>query len=42
MDDEKWSAIQQYAIRKRKNQHTLIGEMLEREIDRLLSEERKR
>ncbi len=40
MDDEKWAEIQQYGIRKRKNQHTLIGQMLEDGIDRLLEEER--
>jgi hypothetical protein len=41
MDDDKWAEIQQYGIRKRKNQHTLLGQMLERETDRLLSEERR-
>ncbi len=41
MDDAKWAEIQQYGIRKRKNQHTLLGQMLEREIDQLLSEERR-
>jgi hypothetical protein len=40
MDDEKWAEIRQYAIRKRKNMHTLLGQMLERETDRLLKEER--
>ena len=40
MDDVKWAEIQQYAIRKRKNQHTLLGQMLEGGIDRLLEEER--
>jgi hypothetical protein len=39
MDDRKWLEIQQYAIRARKNQHTLLGQMLEREIERLLKAE---
>ena len=29
MDDDKWAEIQQYGIRQRKNQHTLLGQMLE-------------
>jgi hypothetical protein len=41
MDDAKWAEIQQYGIRKRKNQHTLLGQMLERGIDQLLREERQ-
>ena len=41
MDDGKWAEIQQYAIRKRKNQHTLLGQMLEDSIDRLLFEEKR-
>jgi hypothetical protein len=41
MDDAKWSEIQQYAIRKRKNQHTLLGEMLEESIDRHIEKERR-
>jgi hypothetical protein len=41
MDDAKWAEIQQYGIRKRKNQHTLLGQMLEHEIERLLANERR-
>lgn len=40
MDDEKWAEIRQYAIRKRKNMHTLLGQMLERETQRLLNAEK--
>ena len=40
MDDDQWGEIRQYGIRKRKNLHTLLGQMLEREIDRLLKAER--